>query len=176
MTDASPPPKAKGGRRSGFSGHNSEATRWKKGQCGNPHPGRSASQMEFQRLARLAGPDNIDWLIKTRDDPTIPAQVRFLCVKELNERGYGKAPFAVAIAPMLEIENAPDGEPMTPLLKAAHHSDREKRIRDLEAELARLRREERTEHEVHETEDAYDRGQPNTNAMRLLMAVRDEPE
>jgi hypothetical protein len=84
-------------------------------------------------------------------------------MKELNDRSMGKA--VVSVGRPIEGECV-DGEPVSALIRAASHADKQRRIAELEAELARLRRQERTNLEIHERTD-----QGKSGAMNILLAT-----
>jgi hypothetical protein len=77
-------------------------------------------------------------------------------------------------------ESGADGE-TTPLLRAAKHSEKDKRRKELLAELGRLDREERTDREIRDSQmtdarEAALNGEPVSDMMSLLLAVKSETE
>jgi hypothetical protein len=170
MTNDAPDPRPRGGRRSQYrlgQHPNSRAHLFKPGQSGNPG-GKPAGFLEVTRLAREQGPASIAKLAELRDDPDTPPQVAAFCCEKLLDRGYGKAVVSVGFPVEMTGEAGPTGEPMTGLLRAARHNDKQQRRRELQAEIDRIDREDRTDREIQETEN------PAHTARHLLTAVRNE--
>jgi hypothetical protein len=149
-------PKPRGGRRANGT--------FAKGVSGNPG-GRLAGFGDFVRLAREEGPANIAKCKALRDDPKVPPAVQLNAVKELNDRAYGK-PFVPVFqggmgAMDMFAEPGADGGVSTPLLRSAKHSEQEREVR---------------KRQIDEAREDMRNGVPVPDQLRLLVAVRDEPE
>jgi hypothetical protein len=149
-------PKPRGGRRPNGT--------FAPGTSGNPGGRFQTGFGEFTRLARGEGANNLAKLRALRDDPNVPHAVQLNAIKELNDRAYGRplVPVLQGGVGSMDMLGEPGMEASTPLTRHAKHTaDKEREQRRQQVDQAR--------------EDMR-KGLPVPAPLRLMVAVRDEPE
>jgi hypothetical protein len=157
---------------------------WQKGQSGNIG-GKSSSLNDVIRFARAHSIEALEKLLEIMRDPSASRRDQIQACLAVLDRGCGRPIVPIFKGehnlPMEMLgESGADGE-MTALLSAAKHGEKDKRRKELQAELARLDREDRTDREIRDSQladarEAARNGQPLPDALRLLLATKNESE